>query len=96
MQHCNLVISGSSRARNNNVDGFMRHGRTNDNHLPSNYIALQGQQHCVGNLESKNFKATVQLHETGTAESTNMDVICCNLYNSDFFLSVINAGKSMS
>ena len=55
--HCNMVISGRSKARNNNIDGFMRHGRPNGNHLPSNYIALQGQQLCVGSLGMKKFKS---------------------------------------
>lgn len=45
MHQCNMVISGSSEARNN-IDGFMRHGRPNDNDLTSNYIALQGRQLC--------------------------------------------------
>lgn len=60
MHHCNVVISGSLKARNNNIDDFMRHGRPNDNHLPSNYIALQGQQLCVGSFGKQKFKSTLQ------------------------------------
>lgn len=80
MHHCNVVISGSSKARNNNIDGFMRHGRPNDNHLPSNYIAVQGQQLCVGSFGKQNFKGTLQSHENSAGKCTNIKVICCNLY----------------
>lgn len=61
MHQCDMVISGSSKARYNNIDGFMRHGRPNDSDLPSNYFALQGQQLYVGAAE-QDFKATVQMH----------------------------------
>lgn len=80
MHHCNVVISGSLKARNNNIDGFMRHGRPNDNHLPSNYIALQGQQLCVGSFGKQNFKSTLQSDKSGMGKCTHVNVICCYLY----------------
>ncbi len=81
MHHCNMVISGSLEARNNNIDGFMRHGRPNDKHLPSNYIALQGQQLCEGSFEKHISKATVQSHKNSAGECTNINVICHDLYH---------------
>lgn len=69
MHHCNAVISGGSKARNNNIDGFMRHGSPNDNHLPSNYTALQGQQLCVGSFGEQHFKGTLQSHKNSAGSS---------------------------
>lgn len=78
MHRCNVVISGSWKARNNNIDGFMRHGRPNDNHLPSNYIALQGQQLCVGSFgkqQQKKKDDTLQSHKNSAVKSTNTNAI---------------------
>lgn len=63
MLYCSVVISGSSKARNNNIDGFMRHYRPNDNSLPSNYIAVQGKQLCVGSCGKQNFNATLPVYK---------------------------------
>lgn len=37
-------LEGWGRKGENNMDGFMRHGRPNDSDLPLNYRAVQGQR----------------------------------------------------
>lgn len=78
MRHCNMVISGSSEARHNNTDGSLKHGGPNDSDLPSNCIALQGQQLCVGRVRVRreNVKAAAQSHRNSAAKRRNVDVIC--------------------
>lgn len=76
MHRCNLVISGSSEARNNNIDGFMSHGSPNDNHLPLKCIALQGQQLCEG---SKFPKLLCNCMWNNAGKAINVKVSDCDL-----------------